>query len=256
VYAPTSPGSRASSDACCDSPEFGRDFSLIRFANIRKHFGEAETRVEALRCVNLEVPRGQMCAIMGPSGSGKSTLLHLAAGLVAPDQGDVTLDGSPITTLNEEELSLLRRRKIGIVFQFFNLLPYLTAEENVALPLRLDERPEAEVRDSVARTLEMVGMTARARHKANTLSGGEMQRVAIARALAISPAVVLADEPTGNLDSVAGRQIIELLRELNDETGVTMLVVTHDPVWGSFCDRIVRLSDGVVAEDIALDGDG
>jgi putative ABC transport system ATP-binding protein len=181
--------------------------------------------VEALRAIDLDIPRGQMCAVMGASGSGKSTLLHLAAGL-------------------------------RIVFQFFNLLPYLTAEENVALPLRLDERPEAEVHAAVANTLERVGMTHRAQHKASTLSGGEMQRVAIARALAVSPSVVLADEPTGNLDSVAGRQIIELLRDLNDATGVTMMVVTHDPVWGSFCDRIVRLSDGCVSEDIALGDHG
>jgi putative ABC transport system ATP-binding protein len=192
---------------------------------------------------------------MGPSGSGKSTLLHLAAGLVAPDRGKVFVDGADVTSLDSDELSILRRRKIGIVFQFFNLLPYLTAADNVALPLRLDDRQETEVQEKVAGALEMVGMTHRAGHKASTLSGGEMQRVAIARALAISPAVVLADEPTGNLDSVSGRQIIELLRELNDSTSVTMLVVTHDPVWGSFCDRIVRLSDGAISEDIGLSGD-
>lgn len=225
---------------------------MIRFSNIHKHYGDAETRVEALRAVDLSVPRGQMCAIMGPSGSGKSTLLHLAAGLVAPDSGRVEIDGDDVTALGPDDLSAIRRRKIGIVFQFFNLLPYLTAAENVGLPLRLDERASSEVDAEVARALEIVGMTHRARHKASTLSGGEAQRIAIARALAISPAVLLADEPTGNLDSVAGRQIIELLRELNEETGVTMVVVTHDPVWGSFCDRIVRLSDGRIAEDIAL----
>jgi len=228
---------------------------LIRFSNIHKHFGENDTRVEALRALDLDVPRGQMCAIMGPSGSGKSTLLHLAAGLVAPDSGEVQIDKDVITSLGSEELSTLRRRKIGIVFQFFNLLPYLTAEENIALPLRLDDVPEENVRTAVAENLERVKMSHRAQHKASTLSGGEMQRVAIARALAISPAVVLADEPTGNLDSVAGRQIIELLRDLNDTTGVTMLVVTHDPVWGSFCDRIVRLSDGRISEDIYLAGE-
>lgn len=228
---------------------------MIRFSNIHKHFGDAETRVDALRSVDLQIPRGQMCAIMGPSGSGKSTLLHLAAGLVAPDAGEVHVDGDTITTLGADDLAALRRRKLGIVFQFFNLLPYLTAAENVALPLRLDERAEDAVRDAVAHSLELVGMSHRSNHKASTLSGGEMQRVAIARALAISPAVVLADEPTGNLDSIAGRAIIELLRDLNESTGVTMLVVTHDPVWGSFCDRIVRLSDGCVSEDIYLTGD-
>ena len=229
---------------------------MIRFSKIHKHFGEAEARVDALRAVDLDVPRGQMCAIMGPSGSGKSTLLHLAAGLVQPDSGLVEVDGNLVSELDADDLSVLRRRKIGIVFQFFNLLPYLTAAENVALPLRLDEQTESVVRAAVDENLERVGMTSRRNQKASSLSGGEMQRVAIARALAISPVVVLADEPTGNLDSIAGRQIIELLRELNDDTGVTMLVVTHDPVWGSFCDRIVRLQDGRVSEDLSLVGDG
>ena len=228
---------------------------MIRFAKIHKHFGEDETRVEALRALDLDVPRGQMCAIMGPSGSGKSTLLHLAAGLVVPDSGQVQIENDVITSLGAEELATLRRRRIGIIFQFFNLLPYLTAAENVGLPLRLDEVAESDVASAISENLEKVGMLHRAHHKASTLSGGEMQRVAIARALAISPAVILADEPTGNLDSVAGRQIIELLRELNDSTGVTMLVVTHDPVWGSFCDRIVRLNDGRIGEDIYLGSD-
>ena len=228
---------------------------MIRFSRIDKHFGDSTTRVDALRGLDLTIPRGQMCAIMGPSGSGKSTLLHLAAGLVTPDAGEVFVDGENVSTMSADELSALRRSRIGIVFQFFNLLPYLTAAENIALPLRLDERDPNEERETVARTLEMVGLSHRADHKASTLSGGEMQRVAIARALAISPSLVLADEPTGNLDSVAGRQIIELLRDLNEKTGITMVVVTHDPVWGSFCDRIVRLSDGRVTEDINLAGD-
>jgi putative ABC transport system ATP-binding protein len=227
---------------------------VIRFSNIHKHFGDSGTRVDALRGLDLEVPRGQMCAIMGSSGSGKSTLLHLAAGLVQPDSGKVLVDGEDIAGMDSERLAELRRRKIGIVFQFFNLLPYLSAAENVALPLRLDAWEPSKEEEAVARTLEMVGMSHRAGHKASTLSGGEMQRVAIARALAISPAILLADEPTGNLDSVAGRQIIELLRDLNDQTGITTLVVTHDPVWGSFCDRIVRLSDGHITEDLALPG--
>jgi len=227
---------------------------VIRFSNVHKRFGDAEAGVDALRSVNLEIPRGQMCAVMGPSGSGKSTLLHLTAGLLAADAGNVFVDGENVASLDPDALSTMRRRKIGIVFQFFNLLPYLSAADNVALPLRLDERPEAEVEEAVVRSLGVVGMSHRSGHKASTLSGGEMQRVAIARALAISPSVVLADEPTGNLDSVAGRQIIEILRELNETTGVTMMVVTHDPVWGSFCDRIVRLQDGNVCEDISLTG--
>lgn len=228
---------------------------MIRFSGVHKHFGDADTRVDALRALDLEVPRGQMCAVMGPSGSGKSTLLHMAAGLVSPDRGQVFVDDAEVTSLDSDALSELRRRKIGIIFQFFNLLPYLSAADNVALPLRLDDCEESDVQRKVAHALEMVDMPHRAAHKASTLSGGEMQRVAIARALAISPAVVLADEPTGNLDSVSGRQIIELLRELNESTNVTMLVVTHDPVWGSFCDRIVRLHDGTISEDIGLSGE-
>lgn len=227
---------------------------MIRFDGVHKAFGQGATRVEALRGIDFAVPRGQMCAIMGPSGSGKSTLLHLVAGLVQPDCGRVRVADREVSAMSGDELSLMRRREIGIVFQFFNLLPYLTAQENVALPLRLDTVAHDEERRRVAEALELVGMTHRRNHHASALSGGEMQRIAIARALAISPSVVLADEPTGNLDSIAGRQIIELLRGLNEDLGVTTLVVTHDPVWGSFCDRIVRVSDGVVTEDIALTG--
>lgn len=228
---------------------------MIRFTGISKHFGDPPARVDALRGIDLEIPEGQMCAVMGASGSGKSTLLHLAAGLLKPDAGSVDLGEIRVSELDDDGLAELRRTRIGIVFQFFNLLPYLTASENVGLPLRLEGRPEREVAAAVSRTLEVVGMAHRADHKASTLSGGEMQRVAIARALSISPRVLLADEPTGNLDSIAGRQIIELLRDLNDETGVTTIVVTHDPVWGSFCDRIVRIADGRVSEDIVLTGD-
>lgn len=227
-------------------------YSVIRFIGVSKRFGEGETRVQALRDVHLHVPQGQMCALMGPSGSGKSTLLHLAAGLIPLDEGRILVDNDDLSELSDERLALLRRRNIGIVFQFFNLLPYLTAFENVALPLRLEGWSAHQERTTVERSLEIVGVAHRAHQKANALSGGEMQRVAIARALAISPSILLADEPTGNLDSVAGRHIIELLRQLNDDMGVTTLVVTHDPVWGSFCDRIVRLADGVVTEDIRL----
>ncbi len=229
---------------------------MIHFDAVQKAFGHGTTRVEALRGIDFDVPRGQMCAIMGPSGSGKSTLLHLVAGLLHPDHGRVLLGDRELSAMSSDDLSLMRRREIGIVFQFFNLLPYLTADENVALPLRLDGIAHDEERERVARAMDMVGMTHRKNHQANSLSGGEMQRVAIARALAISPSVVLADEPTGNLDSIAGRQIIELLRMLNEDLGVTTLVVTHDPVWGSFCDRIVRVSDGRITEDIALTGSG
>jgi putative ABC transport system ATP-binding protein len=221
---------------------------LIRFSNIHKHFGDAETRVDALRSVDLEVPRGQMCAIMGPSGSGKSTLLHLAAGLVAPDTGEVQIENDLITSLGADDLSGLRRRKIGIIFQFFNLLPYLSSAENVALPLRLDEVDEQTVKAAVAENLERVGMSHRAHHKASSLSGGEMQRIAIARALAISPVVVLADEPTGNLDSRNGEAVMDLLKELH-AGGATICMVTHDARFAQHADRTVHLFDGRVVED-------
>jgi len=227
----------------------------VTLSDVHKSFGEGTTRVHALRGMTLDVPAGQMCAIMGPSGSGKSTILHLAAGLLLPDSGTVRLGDRHLSTMSADELAVLRRREIGIIFQFFNLLPYLTAEENVALPLRLDGVAAAQERERVNRSLELVKMDHRREHRAADLSGGEMQRVAIARALAISPSVVLADEPTGNLDSVNGRQIIELLRDINEELNVTTLVVTHDPVWGSFCDRIVRMRDGQITEDIFLGSD-
>ena len=226
--------------------------SSITLAGVHKTFGDGTTQVHALRGLDLHIPSGQMCAIMGPSGSGKSTVLHLAAGLLKPDSGDVRLGDRHLAELTPEDIALLRRREIGIVFQFFNLLPYLSAEENVALPLRLDGVDGSEERDRVDRALELVKITHRRAHRAADMSGGEMQRVAIARALAISPSVILADEPTGNLDSVNGRQIIELLRDINEDLRVTTLVVTHDPVWGSFCDRIVRMRGGQIGEDIAL----
>jgi putative ABC transport system ATP-binding protein len=212
--------------------------------------------VLALRGLDLLIPAGEMCAIVGPSGAGKSTVLHLAGGLTQPDKGTVHVTGHSLTEMDVQNLTLMRRRHVGIVFQFFNLLPYLTAWDNVALPLRLDGVTHEEERERVAQALDLVGVGARAQHKPAELSGGEMQRVAVARALVIRPRVILADEPTGNLDSVAGRQVMELLRDLNEETRVTIVVVTHDPVWASICDRAVRIVDGEVVEDLSLQDSG
>jgi len=225
---------------------------MIRFKNVHKTFGAGDNQVCAAQGIDLDIPVGQLCGIMGPSGSGKSTLLHIAAGLVDGDQGSVSIGARDVSRMTAEELTLMRRREVGVVFQFFNLLPYLDARENVELPLLLDAINADERRNRATKALEMVGLLHRATHRPPQMSGGEMQRVAIARALVISPRLVLADEPTGNLDSAAGRQIISLLRDINDSTGVTMLVVTHDPVWAANCDRVIRLVDGLVSEDTYL----
>jgi putative ABC transport system ATP-binding protein len=229
---------------------------MITFRNAEKTFGTGAARVAALRGIDLEIPEGEMCAVMGPSGAGKSTLLHLAGGLTTPDTGEVIVAGKDLAKLSQDELALMRRREIGIVFQFFNLLPYLSAHDNVALSLQLDSLPRADIEKRVACALELVGLAqARAQHRPSELSGGEMQRVAIARALVISPTVLLADEPTGNLDTISGRQIMDILRDINEETHVTTLIVTHDPVWASACDRIVRVVDGRISEDLVLPRD-
>ena len=228
---------------------------MIRFEAVSKSFGREASLVAAVRGVSLDIPARQMCALMGPSGAGKSTLLHTACGLLGPDSGSVTVAGRDVTHLDAEMLALLRRREIGVVLQGFSLVPFFTAYENVALPLRLDGRPAAEEKRQVMEALERVGLVERAQHKPHELSGGEMQRVATARAVVFSPRVILADEPTGNLDSVAGRQIMTLLRDINTDIGVTMMIVTHDPVWASLCDRVVRMVDGRITEDLDLPDD-
>jgi putative ABC transport system ATP-binding protein len=225
---------------------------MLHLEGVHKHFGAGASRVDALRGLDLNIPKGQMCAIMGPSGAGKSTVLHLAAGLVRPDKGLVKIGGRELSSLSDDELTLFRRREIGIVFQFFNLLPYLTAYENIALPLRLDNVSATEERGRVMETLQVVGLEHRSDHKPFELSGGELQRVAVARAIAIRPTVLLADEPTGNLDSVAGRQIMNLLSDVSQRTDLTTLIVTHDAVWASVCDRVVRMIDGRVDQDIPV----
>jgi len=234
---------------------------MIRFVGASKTFGEGATQVRVLRDFSLEVPRSQFCTIMGPSGSGKSTVLHLIAGLTTLTRGELYLGDRRLSQLGGREAALLRRREIGFIFQFFHLLPYLNAEENVALPLVLDGHSPRAIQERTERARDLVEMLHRRHHRPVELSGGEMQRVAIARALVVEPRLILADEPTGNLDSSASHGIMRLLRRGNERLGVTVLMVTHDPVCASYGERVVRLVDGRIAEDIdvsdrALDGTG
>lgn len=225
---------------------------MIEFRGVTKVFGTGETRVVAVNELSLTIPRGAFWALMGPSGSGKSTILHLIAGLTPPTRGSVLVEGADVATMNSAQAAALRRRRIGYVLQSFNLLPFLTAEENVGMPLVLDGVKQGEVDARVTDALAVVNMGHRAKHHPTQLSGGEQQRVAIARALVIKPAIVLADEPTGNLDRAGGRAIMDLIQDVNAETGLTVLLVTHDPVFAAYCQRVLRLTDGALQQDIAL----
>src|SRR6266511_1561316 len=221
---------------------------VVSAKDLTRRFGEGQTAVDALRGVSLEVPKGQLTAVMGPSGSGKSTLMHILAGLDKPTSGEVAIAGTAITDLNDSDLTKLRRRRIGFIFQFFNLLPMLTAEENVVLPLELAGRkPE---RAWVDELLASVGLGERRRHRPSELSGGLQQRVAIARALVTRPTVVFADEPTGNLDSRTSAEILELLREAVSRYGQTTVMVTHDPNAAAIADRILFLADGRIVRQL------
>ncbi len=214
--------------------------------NLVRTFRVGETTVEALRGVNLEVPRGQFVALVGPSGSGKSTFLNLVGGLDRPTDGELWVDGVELSVSKEKALTEHRRRRVGFVFQSFHLLPRLTAIENVALPLMFVGVPERERLRRARDLLVQVGLGERLDHRPTQLSGGEQQRVAIARALVGRPAIILADEPTGNIDSATGAEIMALLRGLNRDQGVTLLLVTHNPEAAAFADRIVQLRDGRV----------
>jgi putative ABC transport system ATP-binding protein len=225
--------------------------AVLETRDARKVFGEGEAAVEALKGVDLAVRKGEMLAIMGRSGSGKSTLLTLLGGVDTPSSGQVLLEGEDLAHMTDDERTLVRRRKIGFIFQAFNLLPILTAQENVALPMELDGVPSREAQARALETLEMVGMGKRKDHVPSKMSGGEQQRVAIARALAIKPAILLADEPTGNLDSANGKRVTALLRRLVDEHGQTIVMVTHDPTVAAAADRVVHLSDGQVEREEA-----
>jgi len=221
---------------------------VVRASDLTRRYGEAATAVDALRGVSLDVKRGQLVAVMGPSGSGKSTLMHTLAGLDKPTSGTVTIADTEITTLDDTKLTLLRREHIGFVFQFFNLLPMLNAEENVLLPLSIaDQRPDREWLDQL---LANVGLSERRRHRPSELSGGEQQRVAIARALVTRPTILFADEPTGNLDSKTGGDILELLRASTESYGQTIVMVTHDARAAAIADRILFLADGLIVKEL------
>src|SRR5881227_2491245 len=217
----------------------------VALRGVRKVYGEGDGAVVALDGVSAVLPPGSFTAIMGPSGSGKSTFLHMAAGLDRPTSGSVTLGDKDITKLNERRLTILRRKQIGFVFQAFNLMPSLTVAQNIGLPLRLGgRRPRrSDVREVAAR----VGLQDRLRHRPSQLSGGQQQRVAIARALVTRPEVVFADEPTGALDTRTSRSVLTLLRELVDQDGHTVVMVTHDPAAATYADRVILLADGQVA---------
>jgi putative ABC transport system ATP-binding protein len=222
--------------------------AILSIRGLTKEHGAGPARVRALRGVDLDVAPGEFVAVMGTSGSGKSTLLHLAAGLDRPTGGSVRLGGIDLACLEDDQRTLLRRQRIGLIFQSFHLLDMLTAEENVALPLAIGGRPAAEAARRAARALEHVGLGPRRRHRPHQMSGGEQQRVAIARALVTDPLLLLADEPTGNLDSCQGGRIIALLRGLADERRQTLLMVTHDAAHAALADRIIVLQDGRVVE--------
>ena len=223
------------------------DTALVSCSDLRRRFGEGQAAVDALRGVSLELPKGELTGIVGPSGSGKSTLMHLLAGLDRPTSGKVWIDGTDITSLDDGDLTQLRRDKLGFIFQFFNLVPVLNAEENLALPVRIAGRDVDEAwRDELLAT---VGLTDRRTHRPSELSGGQQQRVAIARALVTRPAVVFADEPTGNLDSKSGADVLDLLRKSVDELGQTVVMVTHDPRVASYADRVLVLADGQIVQD-------
>lgn len=221
----------------------------IRVRGVTKSFGSGEARVEALRGVDLEIPAGQFVAVMGQSGSGKSTLLHLLGGLDYPTSGTISIEGHDLSSLDDDALTLLRRRRIGFIFQAFNLLEVLSAEENVALPLVIDGESNAVAVARARECLELVGISHRRSHRPTEMSGGEQQRVAIARALVTQPLVIFADEPTGNLDSQNGDQIMALLRRLVDEKKQTVFMVTHDPRHAALADRLIVLRDGRVANE-------
>jgi putative ABC transport system ATP-binding protein len=227
---------------------------VVRAQDVTRRYGEGETAVDALRGVSLDVQPGQLVAVMGPSGSGKSTLMHIMAGLDRPTSGDVAVAGTSIGKLGDTDLTKLRRRHIGFVFQFFNLLPMLTAEENITLPLSLaGTKPDRAFLEDL---LGRVGLTDRRTHRPSELSGGQQQRVAIARALVSRPTVVFADEPTGNLDSTTSAEILELIRESVASFGQTTVMVTHDATAAAIADRILFLADGRIVRELGRTSSG
>jgi putative ABC transport system ATP-binding protein len=223
--------------------------AMVRLENVVKTYRQGTSTVPALSGISLEVARGEFLAVMGASGPGKSTMLSLIGGLDVPDQGSIAVDTRELARLSDDELTVFRRRHVGFIFQFFNLMPTLDAEENVALGLLLDGKRMRDVRPRVEYVLELVGLSDRRRHRPDELSGGQMQRVAIARALVIEPLLLLADEPTGNLDTRTGDEILQLIRETADRLGQTVVMVTHDARAASHGDRTITMRDGQIIED-------
>ncbi len=221
---------------------------VVSAEDLTRRYGEGETAVDALRGVSLDVPKGQLTAVMGPSGSGKSTLMHILAGLDKPTSGEVRIAGTKISKLNDSDLTKLRRQHIGFIFQFFNLLPMLTAEENVLLPLSIaGEKPD---KKWVEQLLTQIGLADRRTHRPAELSGGQQQRVAIGRALVSKPTIVFADEPTGNLDSTTSGEILDLMRSSVDAYGQTTVMVTHEARAAAIADRVLFLDDGLIVKEL------
>jgi putative ABC transport system ATP-binding protein len=221
--------------------------SIVTATDVHRRYGEGAAAVDALAGVSVSFERGRFSAIMGPSGSGKSTLMHILAGLDRPTAGSVVLDGVEITTLDDGDLTRLRRDKLGFIFQFFNLIPVLTAEENIVLPLSIAGEKVDE--EWLRQLVESVGLSDRLTHRPAELSGGQQQRVAVARALVSRPAVVFADEPTGNLDSKSSEEVLRVLRQSVDDLGQSVVMVTHDPEAASHADRLIVLRDGLIVHD-------
>jgi putative ABC transport system ATP-binding protein len=234
--------------------EGASDMPIVVTEDLTKVYGEGEMSVTALDSVDISVEPGEFVAIMGPSGCGKSTLLNLVGGLDRPSAGRVLIDGADLTTLDDDKLTELRRRHMGFIFQFYNLIPVLDATENAALPLTLDGAPHAA--DHAREWLTKVGLGDRMSNRPDQLSGGQQQRVAVARALSTEPALILADEPTGNLDSKAATEIATLLGQVSSQWGRAVLMVTHDPRIASFAKRLLLMKDGAIVDDLPLDGDG
>ena len=226
---------------------------LLRVEHLSKIYGAGENQVKALDDVSLSVEKGEFVAIVGASGSGKSTLLHLLGGVDRPTSGKVYINGTDIFAMNDDELAIFRRRQVGIIYQFYNLIPILNVEENMAIPMELDGRKveKAQMDDMLLR----LGLTERRTHLPNELSGGQQQRTSIGRALITRPSIVLADEPTGNLDSKSGDVVIHTLSHINRELGKTIVMVTHDPKMASYCSRLILLKDGMILEDMRNGGD-
>jgi len=233
-----------------------QDMSIVHTESLTKIYGDGSQPIPAVNAVDLTVEEGEFLAIMGPSGSGKSSLLYLLGGLDKPTSGKVWLRDADMSALNDDALSRLRRTEFGFVFQFFNLIPVLTAQENVAIPLILDGVPRPQALKQADEALKRVGLADRSTHRPTELSGGQQQRVAMARALVTTPAVILADEPTGNLDSRSSDDVVQMLRRAVDEWKQTLVLVTHDSRVAAFADRIIFLKDGKIVDDNRLKGKG